>query len=68
MCRCPRNLQNLHTAEISVHTVFEDPCNGPFHTTLEGIQLRVNKIASFAGVYCNTIFGIKCVNGILLRF
>ena len=35
--------------------------NGPFHATLEGIQLRVNEIASFSGVHCNAIFGLKCI-------
>ena len=35
--------------------------NGPFHTTLEGIQLQANEIVSFSGVHCNAIFGIKCI-------
>ena len=36
-------------------------CNRPFHLTLEGIQLCVNEIASFSGVPCETIFGVKCI-------
>ena len=36
-------------------------CNGPFHATLEGIQSHVNEIASFSGVHCNAIFGLKCI-------
>ena len=35
--------------------------NRPFHATLEGIQLRINEIASFSGVPCEAIFSIKCI-------
>ena len=35
--------------------------NRPFHLTLEGIQLRVNEIASFSGVPWKAVFGVKCI-------
>ena len=32
-----------------------------FYLTLEGIRLLINEIASFSGVPCKAIFGVKCV-------
>ena len=56
----------LYTIEIALiynyaHHRLSAKHNGPCHATLEGIQLHVNEIASFSGVHCNAIFGLKCI-------
>ena len=56
--------QNLVLAKLYrsyIDDLIKLQTNEPFHATLEGIQLHGNEIASFSGVHCNAIFGVKCI-------